>query len=148
MKIYSFALGKVKNPQEAEEIAQNTFYKAMLSRKSFEGRSGEYTWLCSIAKNLCNDYFRAEARKADFPAEEIGSKDRVDVIQKETSFEIHRILHEMREPYKEVFELRVFGELSFSEIARIFHKTESWARVTYHRARLKIKERMDENDAE
>jgi RNA polymerase sigma-70 factor (ECF subfamily) len=115
----------------------------MLSRKDFEGRSGEYTWLCSIAKNLCNDYFRAEVRKADFPEEEIESKDRVDVIQRETSFEIHRILHEMREPYKEVFELRVFGELSFSEIARIFHKTESWARVTYHRARLKIKERMD-----
>ena len=47
---------------------------------------------------------------------------------------------------KEVFELRVFGELSFLEISKIFGKTESWARVTYHRARLKIKERMDSNE--
>jgi len=52
-------------------------------------------------------------------------------------------LHELEDPYKEVFELRVFGELSFAEIAEIFGHTESWARVTYHRAKLKIKERMD-----
>lgn len=52
----------------------------------------------------------------------------------------------MEEPYKEVFELRVFGELSFAQIGAIFRKTESWARVTYHRARLKLKERMDKNE--
>ena len=54
--------------------------------------------------------------------------------------------HHMEEPYKEVFELRVFGELSFAQIGAIFRKTESWARVTYHRARLKLKERMDKNE--
>lgn len=54
------------------------------------------------------------------------------------------VLHRLEEPYKEVFQLRVFGELSFSQIAAIFGKTESWARVTYHRAKLKIQERMDE----
>ena len=64
-------------------------------------------------------------------------------ITKESSFAIHKLLHELEEPYKEVFELRVFGELSFAEIAEIFGRTESWARVTYHRAKLKIKERMD-----
>ena len=55
-------------------------------------------------------------------------------------------LHSMEEPYREVFELRVFGELSFVQISAIFGKTESWARVTYHRARLKLKERMDNNE--
>ncbi|MCR5341475.1 MAG: RNA polymerase subunit sigma, partial [Saccharofermentans sp.] len=62
----------------------------------------------------------------------------------QTSIRIHSILHQMEEPYKEVFQLRVFGELSFAEIGSIFGKTETWARVTYHRARVKIKERMDE----
>ena len=56
------------------------------------------------------------------------------------------LLHDMEDPYKEVFELRVFGELSFAQIGAIFRKTESWARVTYHRARLKLKERMDKNE--
>ncbi|NLY39135.1 MAG: sigma-70 family RNA polymerase sigma factor, partial [Firmicutes bacterium] len=47
------------------------------------------------------------------------------------------------EPYKEVFTLRVFGELSFKQIANLFGKSENWACVTYHRARKKIKERME-----
>ena len=62
------------------------------------------------------------------------------------SFQIHLALHDLGEPYKEVFELRVFGELSFKQIGQIFKKTESWARVTYHRARLKLKERLDNNE--
>ena len=53
-------------------------------------------------------------------------------------------LLDMEDPYKEVFQLRVFGELSFAEIGSIFGKTETWARVTFHRARIMIKERMDE----
>jgi len=63
-------------------------------------------------------------------------------LTQESAFEIHRILHRLEEPYKEVFSLRTFGELPFRQIAALFGKTESWARVTYHRARLKIKEEL------
>ena len=63
-------------------------------------------------------------------------------LNKESAFEIHKVLHRLPEPYKEVFSLRVFGELPFSQIGELFGKTESWARVTYHRARLKIKEEL------
>lgn len=49
-------------------------------------------------------------------------------------------LHGLSEPYREVFWMRTFGELSFKEIGKIHGKTESWARVTYHRARLMLKE--------
>ena len=61
---------------------------------------------------------------------------------RDSSFRIHMLLHELEEPYREVFELRVFGELSFREIGMIFRKTENWARVTYHRARIRLQERM------
>jgi RNA polymerase sigma-70 factor (ECF subfamily) len=60
--------------------------------------------------------------------------------QKDTALRIHLLLHQMKEPYKEVFQLRVFGELSFKEIGMIFSKTENWARVTYHRAKLILQE--------
>ena len=62
------------------------------------------------------------------------------MLNKESAFQIHQALHKLQEPYKEVFSLRVLGELSFREIGLLFGKTENWARVTYHRARLKIKE--------
>ncbi len=62
------------------------------------------------------------------------------LANKEMALEIHQALHKLPQPYREVFWMRTFGELSFKEIGRILGKTESWARVTYHRARLMIKE--------
>ena len=149
MKVYSYILSTVKNHDIAEEITQNTFLKAMTAKKQFLGNSSEYTWLCAIAKNQCIDYFREEEKKAPFPEDDsLAFDDEAldNITKKETSLKIHKFLHEMEEPYKEVFELRVFGELSFAEIAQVFGKTENWARVTYHRARLKLKERLNENE--
>ena len=128
----------VKNQSLAEEITQNTFYKALTARHGYKGKSREFTWLCSIAKNLAVDECRKNQKYACF-----------DASAAETSDDIanHIADHELQEPYKEVFQLRVFGELSFSQIGIIFGKTENWARVTYHRARLKIKERMDHHES-
>lgn len=138
----------VKNQSLAEEITQNTFYKAMTAKHTYEGKSSEFTWLCSIAKNLAIDECRKNTKYASFDEASFEvSFDMVDNYEdQDTALQIHLILHELQEPYKEVFQLRVFGELSFSQIGTIFGKTENWARVTYHRARLKIKERMDEHE--
>ena len=126
MKVYSYVLNIVKNTFQAEEITQNTFVKALTAKSSYKGYSNEYTWLCAIAKNLCYDYFREENRKSDMPETEGLSQENnqieEDYLKKESSFLIHKILHDLEEPYKEVFELRVFGELSFAEIALIFRR--------------------------
>ena len=66
-----------------------------------------------------------------------------EVENRDVTKQVHRILHNLPEPYKEVFSLRIFGELSFADIADLFQKTESWARVTYRRAKLKILEEMN-----
>ena len=62
------------------------------------------------------------------------------LIQSDEARQIRRLLHDIKEPYKEVFSLRILGELSFAQIGDLFGKSESWARVTYHRAKLKLKE--------
>ena len=66
----------------------------------------------------------------------------------ETAFQIHQFLHNMKEPYKEVFTLRVLGELPFEKIGQIFGKSSSWARVVFYRAKNQIKEYMEELDNE
>ena len=145
MRVYSYVMTLVKDQEKAQEITQDTFFKAMTAKKSFRGESECYTWLCAIAKNLFIDETRRRKKLTDLPEDETadtGGDFREKLEDKTSSLEIHRILHEMEEPYKEVFSLRVFGELSFKQIGTIFHKTETWARVTYHRARLKIQERM------
>lgn len=148
MKVYSYVMTLSKSKHMAEEITQETFYRTITSSSAFHGDSGEYTWLCAIAKNLYYDEMRKRRHQADVPLdEEIESETDVEkqAADADMSFRIHQCLHALGEPYKEVFELRVFGELSFRQIGTIFGKTENWARVTYHRARLKIQERMAES---
>ncbi|MCD8328675.1 MAG: sigma-70 family RNA polymerase sigma factor [Ruminococcus sp.] len=140
--VYRYALSLCKNEQDAEDIASETFLKAMKSKDSFKQESSLYTWLCAIAKNiwLNNLKKRQKAVSSDsleqIASEEGSFEDRID--DKELAMSIHKVLHEISEPYKGVFSLRVFGQLSFSEIASLFGKTDSWARVTYHRARKMI----------
>ena len=145
MKVYSFVMTLAKNQDDAEEITQKTFFKAMTTDKKSRGNSSELTWLCAIAKNLFVDGCRAQKRTSEFSAD-VESDTNIEnaFIDEDTALHIHQILHQLDEPYKEVFQLRVFGELSFQKIGLIFGKTENWACVTYHRARKKIQERMNE----
>ncbi|HIZ66435.1 MAG TPA: RNA polymerase sigma factor [Candidatus Blautia pullicola] len=147
LQVYSYVMTIIKNQSHAEEITQNTFFKAMTAKKQFKGDSSEFTWLCGIAKHLAIDKCRKNTKFTELD-ESISTATDIEKAaeDKETALQIHLILHELQEPYKEVFQLRVFGELSFSQIGLIFGKTENWARVTYHRARLKIQERMVENE--
>lgn len=121
----------------------------MKASKGFKGNSSLYTWLCVIAKNewlnRCKRYGRETPSELipESLAGESSSVEQKNVMEQEDSFLIHKALHELNEPYKEVFSLRVFGELPFSEIASLFSKIESWARVTHHRARKMIIEKLE-----
>ena len=140
--VYRYCLALCRDEETAEEVTQETFFKALNAIDQFDGRCKLYVWLCQIAKNT---YFSMRSKKRpDGLAEEIPAGESLEerLLTKESAFEIHRVLHRLEEPYKEVFSLRTFGELPFKQIGELFGKTESWARVTYHRARLKIKEEL------
>ncbi len=149
MKVFSYVMTLAKDRNDAEEITQETFFRAISTEKTFKGESESFTWLCAIAKNIFIDEKRRVSRQDEELNEELPDTNKgieEKLTDRDQSLKIHLILHKLEEPYKEVFQLRIFGELSFAEIGSIFGKTETWARVTYHRARLKIKERMDENE--
>lgn len=146
--VYRYVLSLCRNETEAQDITQDTFLKAMQAKNGFRGNSSVYTWLCAIAKNVWLDKMRKQNRLV--PMEEEALKDgkslEEKIVNEDTAIQVHKILHTIREPYKEVFSLRVFGQLSFAKIAEIFGKTESWARVVYYRARKQIIEKMREDD--
>ena len=106
---------------------------------SFKGNCKLSVWLCQIAKNL---YFRKRKEGKKFVSDEM--LDSIAVSETESDPElkkkIYELIHNLDEPYREVFYLATFGDLSLKEISSIFKKSESWARVIYHRARLKLKE--------
>lgn len=145
--VYHYVLSLCHDETQAQDITQETFLKAVKAADRFEGNSSLYTWLCAIAKNLWLNYCKKMKREI-FPENldvmREGEQEAIDqnVLEKETTMRIHEVLHNLSEPYKEVFSLRVFGQLSFADIARLFSKTESWARVTFHRAKKMIGEKM------
>ena len=146
MRVFSYAMTLAGDRHLAEEMTQETFFRAFTKLNQFRGESDEVTWLCAIAKNLFNDEKRRQRRSGAMP-EEATARDRgveQAAVERDDSFRVHLALHGLEEPYREVFELRVFGELSFQQIGQIFSRTENWARVTYHRARMKLKERMED----
>ncbi len=140
--VFQYVVSLSKNEIWAEEITQEAFFKALKSIDSFRGECKLSVWLCQIAKNTFYTAAKQQQRQIDYPLELIPSEESIDqeIHNKETAFQIHKLLHTLDEPYKEVFWMRTFGELSFRDIGILFGKTESWARVTYHRAKMKIKE--------
>lgn len=123
-QVYGYCLRLTHDPHMAEEVTQESFFKALKAIGSFHGECRLQVWLCQIAKNTYFSLLKKQKRSAplegDWPAPA-----------------------DLEEPYREVFWLRAFGELSFAQIGGLFEKTESWARVTYHRARMKIKEALE-----
>ena len=144
MRVFSFAMTLTGNREQAEEITQETFFRAITRGSGFRGESDEVTWLCAIARNLFADEKRRERRHEAIP-EELpfdGESPEETAADRDSSFRIHLALHALEEPYREVFELRVFGELSFRDIGELFGKSENWACVVCHRARNRLKEEL------
>lgn len=142
--VYRFLRALTRDRDLAEELTQETFLRAIRSIDTYRGEGEFRVWLCSIAKNLFYSQMKKQKKSIpvadeDFPEGESQEKTLIDrITDRETAMEIYQALHRLRDPYKEVFSLRVFGELSFREIGGLFEKSEHWACVTYHRARQMI----------
>lgn len=138
---------KLSNSEHiAEEITSETFFKAMKSIDSFRGDCDIRVWLCQIAKNCYYSYIKKADRTECIDNVEIaeqGASFEERLFRHDTAMQIQKILHDVPEPYKEVFMWRVYAELSFKQIGQIFGKSENWACVAYHRARNKIKEKLE-----
>lgn len=144
--IYLFVFSLSRNETVAEEITQETFFKALKKIDSFKGQCKISVWLCQIAKNTYFSYVEKQKRFEPERVLEKAGQDDIEAVllDKDTALGIHKALHHLNEPYKEVFTLRVFGELSFAQISQLFEKTESWARVTFYRAKQKIQDSLKE----
>lgn len=150
--VYRFTLGLTQDRALAEEIVQDTFFRALKSLDRFDGSKDIRAWLFTIARNAWYSYCRARKRtlsQEDLPqdlADSVRIEERIE--DEESAFAIHQFLHAMEEPYKEVFSLRVFGELPYEKIGRLFGRNANWARVTFYRAKVQIIEHMEAMDHE
>lgn len=148
--IYRYLLSLSQDPHLSEELAQETFLKALSGIDSIDEGRNVKAWLCRVARNLYLQYYNKSRRRRQIleeNAEEVFMQDpETELMQKLGNLHLHRLLHQLPEPYREVFMLRQFGELTFRQIGEIFERNESWARTIYYRARKKLMEGLQDED--
>ncbi|HHY28157.1 MAG TPA: sigma-70 family RNA polymerase sigma factor [Desulfitobacterium dehalogenans] len=143
--VYKYVLTLCRNEAIAEEVTQETFFKAMRHINQFNGSCRLYVWLCQIAKNTYFSLSNKQRRMApglDVDLPDLTADLERDYLDKDEARRLHILLHNLSDPYKEVFTLRVFGELPFSQIGELFGKTDSWARLIFYRAKKQLQEAM------
>ena len=140
--VYAYLMTLCQNEELAAELTQETFFRAVRSAGQFREGSDLRAWLYTIARNVFLDQTRRKRNTEIQLPRELPDTAGVTLTEaledREEALRLHCLLHGLGEPYKEVFHLRVFGELPFGDIARVFGRTESWARVTFYRAKQKI----------
>ena len=146
--IHRFLLRLCGNANLAEELTQETFYQAVKSIDRFDGTCKLSTWLCAIAKHQLQAYRRKHPPQESLEdyKELPGTGVEAEIFSSERRVELMKKLHLCPEPYREILYLRIFGSLSFKEIGEIMGKTENWARVTFYRAKERLKKEMSDNE--
>lgn len=143
--IFKYLMKMTRDVPLAEELTQETFFRAYMNYASLRNKEKASVWLCQIAKNTYFAWYNEQKKKEPLDnLEAVSDFESIEdtFVQKELSQKALLCLHELDEPYKEVFMLSVFGGFSLKDISSIFGKSESWARVTFYRAKQKLSERM------
>ena len=139
--VFYFLYKRCNDPLLAEDLMQETFLKAIESIDSYDENCKISTWLCQIAKHLLYQHWHKSSR---IVLEEV-----VDTLESERNTEQEVIakieltdvwdkLQTFPADMRKVVELRVLGDLSFREIGSMLGKSENWARVTFHRAKVRL----------
>ncbi len=146
-KVYRYLLCLTGSEEAAEELLAETFYQAIVHIGQFRGECGILTWLCAIGKNLWRKEQKQRLRISELPEDapehpDLSPTPEDVIIRRDEAERIRKAAEHLPEQMRMVFLLRAVGGLPLKEIAEICQKSESWARVTYYRARTKIAEEV------
>lgn len=137
--VYGYLLSLCGSSAMAEDLASETFLRAMEKIGSFDGQCRPSTWLCTIGKNLYfNEHKRLRRHIGLDEIEHLAVPNFEEaVLDKDQARQLLRAAGKLGEPQKQVFFMRVSG-LSFREIGDALGRTETWARVTFFRTKTKL----------
>ena len=144
--VYRYLLRLTRDENLSEELTQETFYQAIRTSDRFDGSCAVSTWLCAIAKKVLATYRRKHPDLEDVDDQILAAPSAEhEVLDQDAKTALLRRVHSLPEPGREVLYLRLYGGLSFREIGDIFGKTESWARVTFYRAKEKLRKDVEDD---
>lgn len=142
--INKFLFCLTHNNDIAEELTQETFYRAVKKIDKYKGECKISVWLCQIAKNLWYDECRKNKKIINIEDYDLLNVQALNTIEEQIIADYEKVLlykkmQILDDKTREVMYLRITGELSFKEIGIILNKTENWVRVTFYRGKNKLK---------
>lgn len=144
--VFKYLMTLCRDTNIAEELTQETFYKAIHSIERFNGTCKISVWLCQIAKYTYYQYVDKQVKQPELAELQDGPSIEQLLVAQEDKIELYRHIHRLKEPYREILHLRLLGGLSFQEIGSILGRNENWARVTFYRAKVKLQEEVKQNE--
>lgn len=148
--VYRYLMSVTGDPDLAEELTQETFYRAVKGVSGFRGDSSVSTWLCSIARNCLAEYRRKHLPTKEYTEENLagvpGTAAEDELLSGLRRVELMRKVHALPEQYREIFYLRVFGGMSFREIGDVLGITENAARVNYYRGKERLRKDVETDE--
>ena len=135
----------------AEELTQETFYRATKKISEFRGECKMSTWLCQIAKYAYYQSLDKKRRSREVSFEEAVELAMQEEVEKtledaEAKLHIYKVIHTLPTPMRDVVMLRLTGDLSFKEIGDVLNQSENWARVTFYRAKQILGKELNKNE--
>ena len=144
--VYKYLFCLTQNKEISEDLTQETFASAVKDIKKFRGECKLSVWLCHIAKHLWYKELKKKNKNINVSFEEINENALYDemleenLCAKEEKLKLFKDMQKLDEKSREVMYLRMVGNLSYEEIGEILGKTSNWSRVTFYRAKQKIRE--------
>ncbi|WP_324293127.1 RNA polymerase sigma factor [Lacrimispora defluvii] len=144
--VYRYLLSLSHNEDLAEDLTQETFFRAIRTMSNYDGSCKLSVWLCQIAKHIWYQWLEKHSRfkqvefNDDMPGYE--SPERSTLLRMEKTA-LYKAIHSLPEPMRELVHMRLTGEFTFAEIGEILGKNENWARTMYYRSKQKIMKEME-----
>jgi RNA polymerase sigma-70 factor (ECF subfamily) len=152
-KVYSLGIKMLRNPEDAEDVLQDTFLRAYRGLKSFKGNSTFSTWIYRITANSA----LMRLRKKQLPTVSIEDADEREapiniadwapgpveqLLNEETRQAMNEAIESLPPEFGQVFVLRDVEGLSNAEVAEILDLSVAAVKSRLHRARLKVRNRL------
>lgn len=146
--VYRYLLSLTGDSDLAEELTQETFFQAVKGIHRFNRSCKVSTWLCAIAKNQLMSWRRKNPVMEDISEAHMMVESVEEAVAASTGrMEILKKMHGLAEPGREIMHLRLFGGLSFREIAEVMNRSENWARVTFYRAKEQLRKELENDES-
>lgn len=154
--VFTLVLRFIKNREDAEELSQDIFIKAYRALSNFRGESKFSTWLYTIANTTCITFLRkkkleihsldnekvfetADSKDSGFSANQVEQKSKINMVNKAIAL--------LNPDDAKILTLFYKAEQSLEEIGSILNLEANTAKVRLHRARGRLKEKMEKHFA-